>query len=133
MAQVFGIIILIFMAFGGIGSCAYFYPQYNVYSQRMEGQAEFQRAESNRQIKVEEARADLEAAEMNAQAEVVRAKGVAAANEILSTTLGGPENYIKWRYIQMLENTATGGRDVVYVPTEAQIPIMEAGRIGVNR
>lgn len=110
-----------------MGGC-YGYPQYNVYNQRMAGQAEFQRAESNRRIRVEEARASLDAAELTSQAEIKQATGVAEANRILAESLGGAEGYLRWRYITMLENTATGGRDVIYVPTEANLPILEAGK-----
>ena len=36
-------------------------PWYNVWSQEMEGKAEFAKAEQNRKIKIEEAKANLEA------------------------------------------------------------------------
>ncbi len=113
---------------GGMGGCAYYYPQYNVYSQRMAGVANYQKAESDRQIKVLEAQAALDSAKLSSAAEVERAKGVAEANKIIANSLGGPEGYLRWRYIEMLENTATGGRDVIYVPTEANLPILEAGK-----
>lgn len=116
------------VAIGSIGGCAYGYPQYNVYSQRMAGQAEYQRAESNRRIRVEEARAALEAADMTAQAEIKRAHGVAEANAIIADSLGGAEGYLRWRYIEMLEAGSARGRDVIYVPTEAAMPILEAGK-----
>ena len=57
-------------------------PWYNVWSQEMEGKAEFAKAEQNRKIKIEEARANLEAEKLNAQAEVARAKGAAEAIKI---------------------------------------------------
>lgn len=116
------------LAFGGIGGCVYYQPQYNVYSQRMQGQAEYQKAESSRQIKVLEARASLESADLTARAEVARARGVAEANKIIADGLGGPEGYLRWRYIEMLENTGTNARDVIYVPTEAGLPLLEAGK-----
>lgn len=40
---------------------AFIRPWYNVWSQEMEGKAEFAKAEQNRKIKIEEARANLEA------------------------------------------------------------------------
>lgn len=123
----FGIGFAGLVVFGGIGGCAYVYPQYNVYSQRMAGQAEFQRAESNRRIRVEEARASLEAADMTAQAEIKRAEGVAEANRIVSDSLGGAEGYLRWRYIEMLEN-GTSGNQIIYIPTEAAMPILEASK-----
>lgn len=110
-----------------VGSCAYYYPQYNVYAQRMAGQAEYQRAESNRRIRVEEARVSLEAADMTAQAEIKRAQGVAEANRIVADSLGGSEGYLRWRYIEMLES-GSGGNQIIYIPTEAAMPILEAGK-----
>lgn len=118
----------IFAVGGGIGGCMYVAPMYNVYSQRMAGQAEFQRAESNRQIRVQEAKAKLDSASMEAEAEIERAKGVAEANKIIADSLGGPEGYLRWRYIEMLQETGASGRDVIYVPTEAALPILEAGK-----
>ena len=61
---------------------AFVIPWYNVWSQEMEGKAEFAKAEQNRKIKIEEARANLEAEKLNAQAEVERAKGAAEAIRI---------------------------------------------------
>ncbi|MDE6336840.1 MAG: hypothetical protein K2L34_09730, partial [Muribaculaceae bacterium] len=58
-----------------IASMAFIRPWYNVWSQEMEGKAEFAKAEQNRKIKIEEAKANLEAEKLNAQAEIERAKG----------------------------------------------------------
>lgn len=121
------------VSFGGIGGCMYAYPKYNVYSQTMAGEADYSRAESDRQIKVREAQALLDSSKLTASAEVERAKGVAEANRIIADSLGGPEGYLRWRYIEMLEQTgAKGGRDVIYVPTEANLPILEAGKAPVR-
>jgi regulator of protease activity HflC (stomatin/prohibitin superfamily) len=124
-----GIIVIGTLAFGGIGGCMYAYPQYQVYSQRMEGEAVLARAESNRQIKVREAQASFDASDLTAKAEIRRAEGVAQANKIIAEGLGGPEGYLRWRYIEMLENTGQkNGRDVIYIPTEAGLPVLEAGK-----
>ena len=56
----------LFVLFGGIGSCMYIRPKYNVWSQEMAGKAEFAKAEQNRKIKIEEAKANLEAEKLNA-------------------------------------------------------------------
>lgn len=116
---------------GGIGGCMYVVPKYNVYSQRMEGNAQYQKAESTRQVRILEAKALFEASDMTAKAEVRRAEGVAAANKIIADGLGGPEGYLRWRYIEMLEETGKGDkahRDIIYIPTEAGMPILEAGK-----
>lgn len=129
--KIIGTILLFIVVgfFAGIIAGAFWaWPQFNVYSQRMAGQAEFQRAESNRRIRVQEAQALFDAAKLTAQAEVERARGVAEANEIIADSLGGAEGYLRWRYIEMLEETGRNNRDVIYIPTEAALPILEAGR-----
>ena len=104
-------------------------PQYGVYEQRMSGEAELAHAEFSKQVAVQTAKAKLEASRLEAETDVVRAQGVANANKILAESLGGPEGYLRWKYIEMLEATSHDkGRDVIYVPTEANLPILEAGK-----
>jgi len=104
-------------------------PTYNVYAKRMQGKAAYEEAVQNRRIRVLEAEALLEAAEKTAQAEVMRAKGTNEANRIMAESLGGPDNYLRWAYINMLQETAgSGDRQIIYLPTEAGMPILEAGR-----
>ena len=105
------------------------WPSYNVYAARKHGEAELARASQNRQVRVQEALAKYEAADYDAKAEIRRAQGVAAANKIIAESPGGPEGYLRWRYIEMLQETsAQGGHQVIYIPTEAGLPILEAGR-----
>lgn len=103
------------------------------------GRAEYARAEQNRQITVLEAQAANEAATQqaeakikietaNASAEIERAKGVAEANRIISDSLKGNESYLHYLWIQELR-----GANAIYVPTEAGLPIMEAGRLSTSR
>jgi regulator of protease activity HflC (stomatin/prohibitin superfamily) len=104
-------------------------PTYNVYSKQMAGKAAYEQAVQDRRIRVLEAQAALDLARLTAQAEIERAKGTNEANRIMSESLGGPENYLRWSYIHMLEETAgKQGREVIYIPTEAGMPILEAGR-----
>lgn len=102
-------------------------PRYEVYQQNLKGEAELARATQNRQIKIQEAKAQLEAASLQAQAEIERAKGVAEANKIIGDSLKGNEAYLRYLWIQGLQEGATP--QVVYVPTEAGLPILEAGRM----
>ena len=106
------------------GTC-HGWPQWNVYRAQLEGEAEFKRAEENRRIKVEEARAKLQAAEFEADAEIERARGVAEANTIIGDSLKGNEGYLRWLWIQGLHD---GTSEIIYVPTEAGLPVLEAGR-----
>lgn len=104
---------------------AYGCPKYNVYSQRMEGQAVLAHAQSSREVAVAEAKAKMESASLLAQAEVIRAEGVAKANKIIGESLKGNEAYLRYLWVNNLE---TAGKEVIYVPTEAGLPILEAGK-----
>lgn len=105
------------------------WPQYNVYRQEMAGRAAYAQAEQDRRIRVLEAQAALDSAELTAQAEIARARGTNEANRIMAESLGGPDNYLRWSYINMLQETAgSGDRQIIYIPTEAGMPILEAGQ-----
>lgn len=112
-----------------IGAAMWILPNYGVWQQELAGRAELVRAEQNRRIAVLEAQARLEAEELNAEAEVARARGVAEANSIVAEGLGGPEGYLRYLWIQSLYENQ---QDVIYVPTEAGIPILEAGRAALE-
>lgn len=99
---------------------------YEVWAQGKAGEAELAHAESNRRIKTLEARATEESAKYLANAEIIRAQGVAQANQIIGESLKGNEGYLRYLWIQSLEH---GNNTVVYVPTEANLPILEAGRL----
>lgn len=100
-------------------------PRWGVYSEELAGRAELRRAESNRQVAVLEANAKLEAAHALADAEIERARGVAEANKIIGDSLKGNESYLHWLWIDKLD---AAQMQVLYVPTEANLPILEAGR-----
>ena len=103
-------------------------PQYRVYSQTLSGKALLAEAESSRQVAVLEAKAKLDAARDLARAEIERAKGVAEANKIIGDSLRNNEAYLRYLYINSMENTRN---QVIYVPTEAGLPILEAGKRAV--
>lgn len=102
------------------------YPQYRVYQQRLAGEAALAEAQSSRQVAILEARAKKESAISLAEAEVIRAEGAAKANKILQDSLGGPEGYLRYLQIQALEDTKA---QLIYVPTEAGLPVTEARRL----
>jgi hypothetical protein len=110
---------VLFLLGGGLYGC----PQYMVYSARLSGEATFAEAESARQVTVRQAQADLDSSKLRAQAEVERAKGAAEANKIIAEGLGGPEGYLRYLFIQAMENRKG---DTIYIPTEAGLPILEA-------
>lgn len=119
---------LIVVVGGGLGSCAA-YNSMRVWNAETAGEAELAQARQNRQIATLEAEAKLESAKLLAQAEVERAKGVAEANRIVANGLGGPEGYLRYLYI---ENLSQSQGKIIYVPTEAGLPILEAGRLQKN-
>lgn len=93
----------------------------------MNGKAEYAQAEQNRRIKILEADAAMESAKLLAQAEVERAKGVSQANVIIGDSLKGNDAYLRYLWILGMQ---TNQMQVVYVPTEANLPILEADRFG---
>lgn len=103
-------------------------PQYEVYQRTLTGQAELKQATWNRQIKVQEAEAAQESAKHLAQAEIERARGVAEANKIIGDSLKGNEDYLRYLWIHNLAEGEAKGAQVIYVPTEANLPILEANR-----
>ena len=115
----------LFLVVGGVGSCMYIRPKYNVWSQEMDGKAEFAKAEQNRKIKIEEAKANLEAEKLNAQAEIERAKGAAEAIRIENGSI--TPAYIQYLWVRQ-QNAQTNNK-IIYIPTEAGLPVLEAGRV----
>ncbi len=107
-----------------IVAMAFVRPWYNVWSQEMEGKAEFAKAEQNRKIKIEEAKANLEAEKLNAQAEVERAKGAAEAIRIENGSI--TPTYIQYLWVR--QQGDLNNKTVIYVPTETNLPILEATR-----
>ncbi len=101
-------------------------PYLHVWQQSKLGEAELARADSNRQIATCEALAKKESAKALSDAEVIRAEGVARANKIIGDSLTGNEGYLRYLWIQGLQ---TNQMQVVYVPTEANLPIMESQRL----
>jgi regulator of protease activity HflC (stomatin/prohibitin superfamily) len=113
--------LLILAILGGMWGC----PIYNVWQQRMSGNAMLAHSISGKQVAVQEALAKKESASLLADAEVARAIGVAKANKIIGESLKDHEEYLRYLYIQ---NLADKQNEIVYVPTEAGLPILEAGR-----
>ena len=99
-------------------------PKYRVWSAEQKGKAQFAEAEQNRRIKIEEAKANLEAEKLNAQGEIERAKGAAEAIRIENGSIT-PE-YIQYLWVR--QQGSLSDKTVIYIPTEANLPILEANR-----
>lgn len=112
---------VLLLTLGGMWGC----PRYNIWQQRLEGEAQLAHSYASKQAAVQEALAKKESASLLAEAEVARAIGVAKANKIIGESLRGHEEYLRYLYIQ---NLADKQNEIVYIPTEAGLPILEAGR-----
>lgn len=110
-------------------------PKYRIYKQDLKGQAELREQEWTKRVLVEQARAENDSANLKAEArikqataeaeaEIARAKGVAQANKIIADSLQGNEAYLRYLWIDKLSDN----QNVIYVPTEAGLPLLEAGK-----
>lgn len=124
--EILGIGFVGLLAIGAIALMMWGCPQYNVYSARMDGEAKLAHAQSEREVQVRDAQGKLEASTLLAKTEVERAKGVAEANKIIGHSLQDNESYLRWLYIEGLKDNPA--EQVIYVPTEAGLPILESGK-----
>jgi hypothetical protein len=102
--------------------------KFSIWSKEQSGRAKLAESKFSKQTKIEEAKANLESEKLNAQAEIVRAKG--AAESIRAEAGGLTENYI--RYLWVRQQSDLNNKTVVYVPTEAGLPVLEASRLQGN-
>ena len=128
-----------FIAFVGVmslTSCWEFQRQQHILDSEANGKAILVEAEHSKKAMIEQARAENESAELQAkarikiaeaeaQAEIARARGVAEANRIIGESLKGNKEYLHYLFVQGLND---GHSEVIYVPTEAGLPILEAGK-----
>ncbi len=130
------ILVLALLASVALVVALWLWPKYRVYSEELAGQARLKEAEWSKQIQIEEARAQQQAsllqaqtrvtlAKANGQAEIERAKATAEANRIIGESLKGNEAYLRYLWIEGLKD---GKGERIYIPTEAGLPILEAGR-----
>lgn len=66
---------------------------------------------------------ELQKAKKDAEIEVARAEGISKSNLIIANSL--TENYLRYKWIEGLQSNPN---QVIYVPTEANMPILEANR-----
>lgn len=114
-----GIVFVLLLAFGGCAGS----KKMSVWGKEQDGKATLAEANYSKQVQTVEAEANLESEKLNAKAEVERAKGAALAIEAEGGALT-PE-YITYLWVRNLER---GDNQLIYIPTEGGIPILEAGR-----
>lgn len=103
-------------------------PQYNVYQQRKEGEAQLAHAQYSREVAVVEAKAKMESSSMLSVADTIRAVGIARSNAIIGESLKNNPSYLYWKFIDELKDTKD---QIIYVPSGnlgMPLPITEAGR-----
>lgn len=117
------VMFIIIVALLGTAANCYAYPKWSVWKQGLIGEGELRRAEHQKKILIEQAKAEVEAAEYRAKA--IEAIGEAARQY--------PE-YRLQEFIGAFADALANGdiEKIIYVPTEANIPIVEAGRIGLD-
>ena len=107
-----GVITIVVALFWGL-------PVWNVWKQGLSGEAALAKAEQTKKIMIETARAEVEAAELRAKA--IKIMGEAA------------KNYPEYRLQEFMGAFAEALKEgniqqIIYVPTEANIPVLEAGK-----
>lgn len=116
-------LVLLFVIIGAITGGLYMYPKYKLYKMEMNGQAELAEAEWTKKIQIEEAKGKLEAAKYDRETELIKANTEAEANKIVAGSLD--PLYIKYKMVEKMTDANT---EIIYVPTEGGIPVLEAGR-----
>lgn len=109
----------VFFAVGFVAFLFWGIPQYNVYAKRLSGQAQLEYANLQRQALVAQAQAERDASELRAEAiEIVGAKAQQYPEYRNQEFIGA--------FAECLQNGCAS--QIIYVPTEASIPITEAGK-----
>lgn len=101
------------------------YPVWKVWASQKQGEADLQQAHKEQQIQVSKAQGRVDAAQLNKQAAIIEAEAVSAQIESIGKQLTEHDLYLKWQWIKMMEERPESS--VIYVPTEANLPILEAG------
>lgn len=103
------------------------YPHWRVWASHQRGLADLQMAKNEQQIQIAQAQSRFDAAELNKKASVIEAEAVALQVEAIGKQLTHHDLYLKWQWIKMMEERPENS--TIYVPTEANIPILEAFRL----
>jgi hypothetical protein len=122
------ICVAVFVAIGIVLWSLWLEPQWRVWAAHQKGLADLAMARNDQQVQVAEAQARLDAAELNKKAAVVEAQAVAEQITAIGAQLKEHDLFLRWQWIKMMED-GNSGAQVIYVPTEANLPILEAKRL----
>ncbi|WP_421713599.1 FAD-dependent oxidoreductase [Alteromonas abrolhosensis] len=90
-------------------------------------QAALMQAKARVTLAQAEGEAKIVQAKAEGLADIERAKAAAEANRIIGESLKGNEEYLRYVWIKGLQD---GNGERIYIPTEAGLPILEAGKAG---
>ena len=118
-SEVLGSIVSLVFVLGLLLSFFLGWPYYKVWKQEMNGKAALAEARQSKMIQVEQARAELDSAQLRADA--IKTIGIAS------------QKYPEYRTQEFIGAFGEALREgninqIVYVPTEANIPVLEAGK-----
>lgn len=102
------------------------YPRWKIWASRLSGEADLQQAHREQQIQSAKAQGRLDAAELNKKAAIIEASAVSEQIKAIGDELKDHDLFLKWQWIKMMEEKPDSS--VIYVPTEAGLPILEAGK-----
>lgn len=114
-----GVVVFLFIWF------LFVQPILNIWLARKSGLATLAEAENAEKVAMMKANARLNAAKANKEAEIIEAEAVSLSIEKIGNSLEQNPSYNKWQWIKMMDRD--NEKSVIYVPTEANIPILEAG------
>lgn len=103
------------------------YPKWNVWASHQRGLADLQQAKNEQQIQIAQAQSRLDAAQLNKQAAIIEAEAVAAQIKEIGSELQQHDLFLRWQWIKMMEDHDSDTK-TIYIPTEANLPILEARR-----
>ena len=118
-AELFGLGFLILIVLLTVAVFMGSFPYYKVWKQEMNGKAALAEARQSKMIQVEQARAELDSAKLRAGA--IKTIGEAAQ--------AYPE-YRQQEFVGAFGEALREGKinQIIYVPTEANVPVLEAGK-----
>ena len=120
LIYIISVILGVFIA----GFALFGWPIYSIWQRELAGKAELAEAEWSKKVQIEQAKANLEAERLNAESEVERAKGMAEAIRIEGGSL--TTEYIQYLWVRQ---NVFNDKTTIYIPTEANLPLLEAGRL----
>ena len=117
---------IVILSLGVVVFSLWFFPWYGVWISKKSGEGEYAKAQNEQLVQISQAEGRLRAAEANKKAAIIEAEAVAEQIERIGANLKEHDLYLKWQWIKMMEERPESS--TIYVPTEANLPILEASR-----